>query len=162
MRNRGWWVAVAVGVCLVAGAAQSGFAQSGNTGKAFVGTWKLDTAKSDFGKMPVPKSETIWIMSATPTAEKWKMNSVDASGKSTDTSYSGAADDKYYPIKGDPEGATFAFLKNGGYQVKGKDGTVLETGTAAVSDDGKMLTLTTVRHTADGDMNSSAVYTKEK
>src|ERR1700722_20316483 len=55
MRIRGLLTGVAVGALLV-GAAQSGYAQTGNTGKALVGTWVLDTSKSDFGKTPAPKS----------------------------------------------------------------------------------------------------------
>lgn len=162
MRIRGWLMAVAVGG-LLAGAVQSGFAQTGNTGKALVGTWKLDPAKSDFGKMPPPKSETLTIMVATPTSAKWKMKRETSDGKMVEESYSGAVDEKFYDMPGDPDGATFAFMKDGGWAVKSKDGKVVENGTSAtVSDGGKTLTLKSVSHTPDGDVNLTSVYTKSK
>jgi hypothetical protein len=85
---------------------------------------------------------------------------VDATGKATHTSYDGAADDQHYPIKGDPEAMTFAFLKNGGWEIKDKTGKVVETGTADVSEDGKTLTLHVIRHTPDGDVTTTSVYDK--
>ena len=162
MRIRGLLMGVAVGALLV-GAAQSGYAQTGNTGKALEGTWVLDTSKSDFGKIPAPKSETLWIMKATPTVEKWKVKRVNADGTTVEESYTGAVDEKFYAMPGDPDGATFAFMKDGGWAVKGKDGKVVENGTSAtVSDGGKTLTLKSVSHGPDGDVNLTSVYTKSK
>ena len=146
---------LAAGACV-------GFSQTGNTGKALEGTWVLDTSKSDFGKMPAPKSETLWIMSAKPNAEKWKLKRVEADGKTVEESWSGAADEKYSAVQGDPDGATFAFMKDGGWSVKGKDGTVMETGqSATVSDGGKTLTLKSVTHGKDGDTTVTSVYNKK-
>ena len=122
-----------IAVFVVAGIAQLAYAQNGNTGPAFVGTWNLDTAKSEFGKMPPPKSETLVIISATPTSEKWTQERVDSEGKSAKMSYDGAVDEKFYPITGDPDESTFAFMKDGSWAVKDKSGKVVETGAGGVS-----------------------------
>ena len=160
MKNRRWMLAVAVGIGMLAAGSLNGLAQTGNTGKALEGTWKLDNSKSDFGKLAAPKSETIWILSAKANSEKWKLTLVDADGKTVTESYSGAADDKFYAMPGDPEGATFAFTKSGGWQIKDKAGKIVETGTPVVSDGGKTLTLKAVRHLPDGDVTTTQVYTK--
>ncbi len=160
MRYSRYVAILAIAVCMVAGIAQRAYAQNMNSGPAFVGTWNLDTAKSDFGKMVPPKSETLVIISSTPTSEKWTQERMDEDGKSQKTSYDGAVDDKFYPIAGDPEGSTFAFMKDGSWAVKDKSGKVIETGTASVSADGKTLTLHVMRHTPDGDVTTSSVYQK--
>jgi hypothetical protein len=110
--------------------------------------------------MAPPKSETLVIISSTPTSEKWTQERVDADGKSAKMSYDGAVDDKFYPIAGDPDESTFAFMKDGSWAVKDKSGKVVETGTGSVSADGKTLTLHVVRHTPDGDVTTSSVYQK--
>jgi hypothetical protein len=85
---------------------------------------------------------------------------VNADGKTDKMAYKGAVDDTFYPIAGDPDGSTFAFMKDGSWAVKDKAGKVIETGTASVSADHNTLTLHVVRHTPDGDVTSSSVYQK--
>jgi hypothetical protein len=160
MRYSRHFAIMAIAVCMVAGVAQLAYARNTNWGPAFVGTWNLDTAKSDFGKMAPPKSETLVIISSTQTSEKWTQDLVDADGKEAKMSYDGAVDDKFYPIVGDPDENTFAFMRDGSWAVKDKSGKVVETGTASVSADGKTLTLHVVRHTADGDLTTTSVYQK--
>ena len=160
MRYSRHFAIMAIAVCMVAGIAQLAYAQNTNSGPAFVGKWNLDTAKSDFGKMAPPKSETLVIISSTPTSQKWTQDLVDADGKQAKMSYDGAVDDKFYPIVGDPDENTFAFMKDGSWAVKDKSGKVVETGTGSVSADGKTLTLHVVRHTPDGDVTTSSVYQK--
>ena len=81
----------------------SAFALAGQSDQTdpFIGTWKLNVAKSDFGSEPVLKSSTI-----TFTADgKVIVEVVNAQGKSTKYSYP-ASDGKEVAIDG-MEGATY-------------------------------------------------------
>lgn len=160
MKHSRYFAMMAVAVCMVVGTAERVYAQNKNAGPEFVGTWNLDTAKSDFAKLPPPKSETLTILNSTLTAQKWMQERVDGEGKTVKMAYSGAVDDKFYALVGDPDGNTFAFMKDGSWAVKDTAGKVVETGTASVSADGKTLTLHQTFHTADGDVTTTPVFQK--
>ena len=153
---------LAVGVCiLVCLTLLSAYAQDTKP-NPYVGTWKLNVAKSDFGKTPashIPKSETLVIIAGNSDDDrKFTLQGVGADGKPYQMSFDGAADDKPHPTTGDPDGGSFAFLKSGGWEVRDKSGNVVETGTSSVSDDGKTFTNKAVHKTPDGDVTTTMVY----
>jgi hypothetical protein len=125
------------------------------------GTWNLDIAKSDFGKETPPKSVRL-IIAGTSTSRTWSAETVLPDGKSQKVSYKGAVDDRFYPIKGDPDGATFAYMKDGSFAVKDKSGKVVETTTWSLSADGKTMTEHQTTHTPAGDVTHTIVLRKAK
>jgi len=62
-----------------------------------VGTWKLNVAKSNFGKRPAPKSATLTITDDSATAMKWSYIEVGGDGKTMKVTYNGAPDGKPHP-----------------------------------------------------------------
>ncbi|HMF79501.1 MAG TPA: hypothetical protein VK604_27820 [Bryobacteraceae bacterium] len=107
---------------------------------SFVGTWKLNVAKSKFNPGPAPKSETVTI----PAQGKVEVHEVTADGKEVSWSYtSSSSDGTAIPIEG-IEGAT----------VSGKmtDENIIDhtwkfpdftgTGHGVVSKNGKIMTYT--------------------
>jgi hypothetical protein len=151
---------LAIAVCVVPVAVQRTNAQ-GKTDPSS-GTWNLDVGKSGFGKTAPPKSVRMTLTS-TPTSIKWTTKTVAADGKSQTESYDGAADDRYYPIKGDPDGATFAYMKDGSsFAVKDRSGKVVETSTWSFSADGKTMTVHGISHTQDGEVKHTSVFRKAK
>jgi flagellar basal body rod protein FlgG len=150
---------LAIAACMAAGTVQRAHAQ--NETNPYDGTWKMDIAKTDFGKTAPPKSVTM-TLTGTPTSKKWTIKSVAADGKSQTESYNGAVDDRFYPIIGDPDGATFAYMKDGSFATKDKSGKVVQTSTASLSPDGKTMTVHSIFHTPDGDVTRAAVFQKVK
>jgi hypothetical protein len=152
---------LAVAVCMATSMGQPAYAQNNPGSKAINGTWNLDIAKSDFGKTASPKSLTM-TLAGTPTSRMWTTKGVTADGKSRTESYNGAVDDRYYPITGSSDGATFAYMKDGSFAVKDKSGKVVQTTTYALSADGKTMTLHNTYHTPDGEVTHVAVFQKER
>src|SRR5207248_11447852 len=76
--------------------AQSDATHSGSA----VGRWKLNTQKSDFGKMPGPKSGTLVVSEDSGDKVKWHMTGVDAQGKKIAESYDGPVDGTEHAITG--------------------------------------------------------------
>jgi hypothetical protein len=157
---------LAVGVCILVCLTLLGAYAQDTKANPYVGTWKLNVAKSDFGKMlasHIPKSETLVIMAGNSEDDrKFTLRGVGADGTPFQMSFDGVADDKPYPTTGDPYGGSFAFLKSGGWEARDRSGNVVETGTSSVSDDGKTLTNKAVHKTPDGDMTTTMVYDKVK
>lgn len=156
--RRKYFAMLAVALCMAAATVQRAYPQN-NSDAAFLGTWNIDLAKSDFGKAPPPKSQKLVITSNSPTSKKWTMETVDADGISHRWSYDGARDGKFRSI-GDPEGMTFAFMNDDTIAMKDKSGKVIETGTSTISADGTTLTVRITHHTPDGDVTSTSVYQK--
>ena len=164
MRNSRYSLQAAVVCTLVCLTLLSAYAQDTKP-SPYVGTWKLNAAKSDFGKMPaayIPKSETLVIIAGNSDDDrKFTLRGVGGDGKPFQMSFDGAADDKPRPT-GNPDGGSFAFLKSGGWEARDKSGNVVETGTSVISDDGKMLTNKAVHKTPNGDVTTTMVYDKVK
>src|SRR5438105_2343489 len=79
-----------------------------------VGTWKLNVKKSDFGKMPAPKSATLKVVEDNDKSLKWSYTEVLADGKTQTMSWAGAADGKPRTIT--PAGTDYksaAFTRKG-------------------------------------------------
>lgn len=107
----------------------------------FVGTWKLNVAKSHYDPGPAPKSQTrTWESSGKVTIE-----GIDAEGKPRTYGYTIKTDGKDYPATGATNGADSvaakridastmqAIFKRGGQQF--------EVATYTVSESGKLLTI---------------------
>jgi hypothetical protein len=123
------------------------------------GSWNLDIAKSDFGTDTPPKSARVIIAGAS-TSRTWSEETVSADGTRRKESWKGAVDGRFYPIKGDPDGATFAYMKDGSIAVKDKSGKVVENTTWSLSADSKTITQHQTIHTMAGDESRTIVLRK--
>jgi hypothetical protein len=110
----------------------------------FVGTWKLNVAKSKVNPPLLPKSATTKVM---PKGDgfTWISDFVTADGKVSHMEWSGKYDGKDYPITGDPNTDTNALKKidsNTIVEVDKKGGKEVGNFRLVVSSDGKTMTLT--------------------
>ena len=104
----------------------------------FVGTWKMNPAKSKFSYAP-PKSFTATV-EAQGNGIKVVQDIVDASGKATHRSWTVNYDGKDYPITGDPDEDAVSYKRpdaNTTEYVFKKNGKETSSGRAVVSKDGK-------------------------
>ena len=147
-------------VCLFATSSLSGFAQT----DPFIGTWKLNLAKSKFSPGPSPKSQTI-TYEAVGQGVKFTAKGTNAEGKPIDSQLTGNYDGKYYPITGNPDVDTVALKRIDANTVeitRKKAGKVVSTGTRVASKDGKTLTLTENGVNAKGEkISNTLVYDKQ-
>ena len=130
----------------------------------WLGTWKLDPAKSTFEPGPGPKSLTLKFW-ATKDGIKFTGDGVDAKGKRTHTEYVSKFDGQEVPYKGNPDADTASPTKiddNGYENVWKKDGKTTITGKVVVSEDGKTMTITHTGTNSKGQtVNSTFVYDKQ-
>src|SRR5215475_6618363 len=90
-------VVVFLAVCLVATSSLSCYTQT----DPFIGTWKLNLAKSKFSPGPPPKSQTV-TYEAIGQGVKITVKGTDAEGKPIDIQSTANYDGKDYPVTGDP------------------------------------------------------------
>ena len=133
----------------------------------FVGTWKLNTAKSKFEPGPGPKSMTRTI-TAQGAGASYSFEAVGANGASIAYSFSTNYDGKDSAITGTgtPGGADAIALKRvGARKIEGtlkKGGKEIGKVAAEVSSDGKTSTVHSKGKTADGkDFSTESVYDKQ-
>ena len=128
----------------------------------FVGTWKLEVAKSKFNPGPAPQSQTrTWDASGMVM-----VNSVGATGKASSYGYTIKGDGKEYPTTGAiPNHADKIASKKINattYEAKfTKAGTHVETTTFKVSNGGKTLTIHAVGTSDAGAFDNTIVWSKE-
>jgi len=132
----------------------------------FVGTWKLNVAKSKFTGIQPPKSQTRTTV-AQGDSETVAVEGIRADGSEDGYSYSFNFDGKDEPIFGtDPFGAdtiahTRVDAKTHTSIVK-KAGKTLYTSRAVVSKDGKVLTITSKGVNAEGKpVSTTTVWDKQ-
>lgn len=110
---------------------------------SFVGTWKLDVSKSNFGSHPAPKSDIVHIFKESPQMGSYRVEMVDNKGKHTSFSWHGPEDGSMHPAMRDGKRVWDESQKEEG------DGTLLrhaETSDGTldaritISDDGKTMT----------------------
>ena len=130
----------------------------------WIGTWKLNTARSKFAPVPGPQSQTLrW--ESTPAGIKQTSETVDADGKSSHGGYVTRYDGKEAAWEGNPN-ADKANPK------KIDDNVFVNTWTLAgkqtivakvrVSKDGKTMTVSQTGQNAKGEtVHSIAVYEKQ-
>jgi ABC-type phosphate transport system substrate-binding protein len=133
----------------------------------FLGTWKLNVAKSKFEGAPAPKSLTRTI-TAEGSGAKYSFEGVSADGNSYAYSFVTNYDGKEVPVtgKGTPGGADSIALKRvNAHKVEGtlkKGGKEVGKVTAEVSKDGKVATVKMKGKSADGkDLSTDTVYDKQ-
>ena len=130
----------------------------------FIGTWKLNLAKSKFNPGQAPKSLTLKI-AAQDNGFKWTFDTVEADGKATSAVWSGKYDGKDYLLTANPDVDAVASRKidaNRLDSVMKKGGKQIGSGRIVVSKDGKILTLTTKEKNAQGqDASVTEVYEKQ-
>ena len=127
----------------------------------FVGTWKLDVAKSKFGG-PAPRSSTITIEQA-GASRKVAVDSVDATGKPVKWGYTSALDGKEAAVTGNPAYDTISALQPNSREVAvtyKKAGKVVSMLKSVVSADGKTLTVASTP-TDPASKPSMQVYSKQ-
>ena len=131
----------------------------------FVGTWKLNLAKSTFNPPSSAPKSTIFTIVAQDGGLKWTSDNVDAAGKATKGGWSGKYDGKDYALTENADVDTIAAKKinaNTFESVSKRGGKVVGTGRGVVSKDGKTMTLTSKTTNAQGQETSSVgVYDRQ-
>ena len=135
------------------------FAEDAN----FMGTWKLNEAKSKIG--PGASKNTSVVYEAAGDNVKITVDGIDPEGKSTHTEWTGKFDSKDYPVTGDPNSDARSYKKIDDttleFTVK-KGAKVTTTGRVVVSADGKTRTVTASGTNPKGKkFSSTAVYDKQ-
>src|SRR5436853_4172830 len=122
---------------------------------AHIGTWKLNVAKSKFNPGPGYKSET---RTYTPTVDGYKFEGerVNPDGSTQKYGFTVKYDNKDYPVTGkDPGGADTIAVKlvdaNNIESTSKKGRDVLYTSKVEVSQDRKVMTITTKDKNPDGE-----------
>ena len=130
----------------------------------WLGTWKLDAAKSKYSPGPAPKSLTLkW--EATPDGIKFTGDGVNADGKPARSMYVTKYDGKDVPYEGNPDADMAAPRKidDNSYDNTWKKGgkpTIMAK--VVVSADGKTMTITQTGTNAKGEaVNNLIVYNKQ-
>jgi hypothetical protein len=130
----------------------------------WMGTWKLNVEKSKYSPGPAPKSLTLKY-EASQGGIRHTSDGLNAEGKATHSAFSSKYDGKDVPYEGNPNADTAAPKKtddNSFENVWKKDGKVTATLKAAVSKDGKTLTVSQTGKNAKGEtVNNTAVFEKQ-
>jgi len=129
----------------------------------FMGTWKLNAAKSKIGA-GAPTNNTV-VYAPAGESVKVTVDGVDGSGKPSHSEWTGKFDGKEYPVTGDANADMRSYTKVNDKTMsfsQTKGGKVTLSGKIAVSADGKSRTVTTDTTTADGKkVASTTVYDKQ-
>jgi hypothetical protein len=154
-------VAVVSVVVLALAGSGLAFAQT----DAHMGTWKLNVAKSKFAPGQTMKSET---RTYEPTGDGYKLSGqrVDADGSTHPESFTVKYDGKDNPFTGDAYGADTLAVKlvdvNHIDATEKKGGKMLYTSKVVVSNDGRVMTITSKGKTESGQpINAVLVYDKQ-
>lgn len=133
----------------------------------FLGTWKLNVAKSKFEPGPAPKNLTRTV-TAEGSGAKYNFEGVAADGSSFSYSFVSNYDGKDSPVTGTgtPGGAdTIALKRVDAHKVEGtlkRGGKEIAKVTAEVSKDGKVSTVKSKGKNPDGkEFSSESVYDKQ-
>jgi hypothetical protein len=130
---------------------------------AFMGTWKLNEAKSKLAPGAVKNTSVVY--EAAGDSIKVTIEGVDKDGKATHNEWTGKFDGKDYPVAGSSTEDSRAIKKINDRTLEAtvkKDGKVTITGRIAVSEDGKTRTVTLHSTDADGKkVTSVLVYDKQ-
>ena len=161
MRTRNLVAGVAVLIALAAFAATTTTAQGK---EPWVGTWKLNLAKSKYSPGPAAKSLTV-VITAPDAGIKQVVDTVPATGPALHYEATGKFDGKDVPVKGNPNADMQSFKKisDRSYEVTAKKGgKTVTTSVVVISADGKTRTNTQTGTTADGKpMKNVLVYDRQ-
>jgi hypothetical protein len=130
----------------------------------WLGTWKLNVAKSKFSPGPAPKSLTLKF-EATADGIKLTSDGVNSEGKPTHGEYVSKFDGEDVPWEGNPDADTASAKKiddNSYENIWKKDGKTTITAKVVVSDSGKTLTVNQSGTDSKGrTVNHTAVYDRQ-
>ena len=133
----------------------------------FIGTWKLNTAKSKYNPGPAPQSITRTV-EAQGSGVKYSSEGTAGDGSHVSYSYTANYDGKDNPISGTgaPNGADTIAIKRVNANTQSttlkKAGKVVQTSQAVVSKDGKVTTITSKGTNVKGEpTNNVAVWDKQ-
>ena len=130
----------------------------------WLGTWKLDLAKSTYTPGPAPKSLTLKFK-ATSGGIQFTAEGVGADGKPTHSAFLSKFDGKDVPYEGNPDAdmASPKKVDNNSYNNTWKKGGKPRIATnVKVSEDGKTMTITQTGTNAKlQTINNTAVYNKQ-
>ncbi len=128
---------------------------------AFMGTWKLNEAKSKFPPGAI-KNTMVTYTAAGDNMVKIVTDGTDKDGKPNHSEWTGKLDGKDYPVTGTSTHSARSYILAGkhslSFTVKQGDKTI-ETGKVTVAPDGKSRTVTTTG--SDPSMNTESVYDKQ-
>jgi hypothetical protein len=137
---------------------------AGKAAENWLGTWKLDLAKSTYTPGPAPKSLTLKFK-ATPGGIKFTADGVGADGKATHSTFLSKFDGKDVPYEGNPDAdmASPKKVDNNSYNNTWKKGGKPRIATnVVVSADGKTMTITqTGTNGKNQTVSNTAVYNKQ-
>jgi hypothetical protein len=130
---------------------------------AFIGTWKLNEAKSKIGAGS-PKNTTV-VYEAAGDSVKVTVDGTDGDGKPAHNEWTGKFDGKDYPVTGDTSTDTRSYTKVDDHTLaftNKKGDKVTITGRGVISADGKTRTVTITGTDSTGKkFTSTAVYDKQ-
>jgi len=130
---------------------------------AFIGTWKLNEAKSKIAAGS-PKNRTV-IYEAAEDSVKVTTDGTDGDGKPSHSEWTGKFDGKDYPVTGDPSTDTRSYKTVDDHTLtfaNKKGDKVTISGRGVVSADGKTRTVTITGTDPKGTkFTSTAVYDKQ-
>jgi hypothetical protein len=157
------WISIVVTVIVLAVLVSGVLLAQSNP---FVGTWKMNIAKTKYSPGPAPKSTTRTI-EAQGSGEKASNEGTAADGSHIAWSYTASYDGKDNPISGTgPNGADTMALKrinaNTIEATTKKAGKVVATARLVVSKDGKVTTITVKGTDASAPaVNNTIVFDKQ-
>ena len=128
------------------------------------GTWKLNTEKSKYTGMPMPKEQTVVY---TPEGQGWRYEAkgTTADGKPISTSFVYAKDNEDMKMTGSPFADTLVIRNGASDSSTGtfkREGKTVGSAKRVISKDGKTMTITGNVTLADGKKaNYIAVYEKQ-
>jgi hypothetical protein len=130
-----------------------------------LGTWILNVAKSKYDPGPPPASETAVLEAWEGDGVKLTVTRVLADGIRITGGFSAHYDGKDHEVAGNPDFDALAYRRldanTTSFTVK-KGGTVVGTGNAVVSNNGKVRTITSTATNAKGQKeNIVAVYDRQ-
>jgi hypothetical protein len=130
----------------------------------WLGTWKLDLAKSKYSPGPAPQSLTLRF-EATPGGIKFTGDGVDADGKPTHSMFLSKFDGKDVRYEGNPDADTASPKKIDDHSYSNtwkKGGKATIVAKVVVSADGKTMTINQTGTNAKGEaVNNTIVYNKQ-
>jgi hypothetical protein len=131
---------------------------------AFVGTWKLNVAKSKYSPGPTPKSQTA-VIDSVDGGMKVVSDRVEADGKTVHFEWTAKFDGKDYAVKGDPARDMVSVKRVDDYNLEitnkkaGKGTTMIK---AAYAKDGKTRVETVTGTNAQGQaVNNVTAWDKQ-
>jgi hypothetical protein len=154
-----------VSVILAVGALALAVLATAQPKDPFVGTWKLNLAKSKYSPGPPPKSSTV-TYEAAGTGYKVSVRTEPASGATQEWSYSTMLDGKDSPITGNnPSADTIAAKRTDAHTIESvskKGGKVTITARIVASADGRTRTNTQTGTNAQGQqVNNVLVFERQ-